>query len=264
MQNVPNIFEQWVHVTFFFSKWPSHWSWTESARSICVVLYTPFKSILPVLAHPGGDLRYCCSLNMSFVFACFAFLAFFIPFLLPTFSLPLANPLAHDTHFRASMDDVSGAETEPRAVVELLSTPISATEPLLAHAAPTTVPTPDSPILFLPQKPSSEGFIIAEPGIAPSGSADNTSDQPPATGNVSTPTSLMMAYYPGWVADTFPPERIDFSRFDWIDFAFAVPDENFALALDGSDSDVLSHLVSLTHENGKKAKLSVGGWGGSK
>lgn len=169
------------------------------------------------------------------------------------------------------MDDVSSAETEPNTVVELLSTAISATEPLLAHAAPTTAPIPDSPILFFPQEPSPDGFIIAEPGIAPSGSlgsepvpANNTTDQPPATGNVSTPTPLMMAYYAGWLADSFPPERIDFSRFDWIDFAFAEPDGNFALALEEKESDVLLRLVSLAHNNRKKAKLSVGGWEGSK
>src|ERR1700761_7516241 len=60
MQYAPNIFEQWVNLTSF-SKWPSHWAQTESARSIRVVLYDPFKSIFPVLAHPGGDLPYCCS-----------------------------------------------------------------------------------------------------------------------------------------------------------------------------------------------------------
>ncbi|KAH9179848.1 glycoside hydrolase family 18 protein [Lactarius sanguifluus] len=45
-----------------------------------------------------------------------------------------------------------------------------------------------------------------------------------------------MAYYPGWVAEDFPPESIDFSRFDWIDFAFAEPDENFTLAQGESDT----------------------------
>ena len=208
---------------------------------------------------------------MSFVYVCFEFLAFFLPFLLPTFSLPLANPPVLDTHFRAFVDDVSSAETEPRTVVELLPTAVSVKETVLAYAAPTTAPSPDSPILFLPQNPSSEGFIIAEPGTAANSSlgsepvpANNTSDQPPATGGVLTP--LMMAYYPSWVADTFPPERIDFSRFDWIDYAFAEPDENFAFALapGAEGSDTLSRLVSVAHKSGKKVKLSVGGWGGSK
>ncbi|KAI0251261.1 glycoside hydrolase family 18 protein [Lactifluus subvellereus] len=75
-----------------------------------------------------------------------------------------------------------------------------------------------------------------------------------------------MAYYPSWVSEVFPPERIDFSRFDWIDFAFAVPNDAFALDWDGSDMapEILPRLVSLAHQQGKKVKLSLGGWDGSK
>jgi len=76
----------------------------------------------------------------------------------------------------------------------------------------------------------------------------------------------MMAYYPAWVAETFPPERINFSLFDWIDFAFAVPNANYTLDWDGSEKapDILSRLVDLAHQRGTKVKLSIGGWGGSK
>ncbi|KAI0723219.1 glycoside hydrolase [Earliella scabrosa] len=75
-----------------------------------------------------------------------------------------------------------------------------------------------------------------------------------------------MAYYPEWVTDEYPPEKIDFDRFDWIDFAFAVPDEDFTLSWDGSDDapDTLRRLVNRAHESGKRVKLSVGGWTGSK
>ncbi|KAI0683604.1 glycoside hydrolase [Cytidiella melzeri] len=75
-----------------------------------------------------------------------------------------------------------------------------------------------------------------------------------------------MAYYPDWAASTFPPENIDFSRFDWIDFAFAVPTENFGLGWDGDGNtpDLLRRLVSAAHQSGKRVKLSVGGWTGSK
>lgn len=86
--------------------------------------------------------------------------------------------------------------------------------------------------------------------------ADNT--------NITGP--LLMGYYPDWAGDEFPPEKIDFSRFDWIDFAFAVPDESFALTWDDPDvaPDLLRRLVNLAHAQGKKVKLSVGGWTGSK
>ncbi|EED77690.1 hypothetical protein POSPLDRAFT_134913 [Postia placenta Mad-698-R] len=75
-----------------------------------------------------------------------------------------------------------------------------------------------------------------------------------------------MAYYPDWAAPTFPPEKIDFGRFDWIDFAFALPDQNYNLTWDEPSSapGLLSRLVSAAHRSGKKVKLSVGGWTGSK
>ncbi|KAI0750764.1 glycoside hydrolase [Daedaleopsis nitida] len=75
-----------------------------------------------------------------------------------------------------------------------------------------------------------------------------------------------MAYYPDWVADDYPPEKVDFGRFDWIDYAFAVPDDDRALSWDGADdaADVLHRLVDRAHAHGKRVKLSVGGWSGSK
>ena len=73
-----------------------------------------------------------------------------------------------------------------------------------------------------------------------------------------------MAYYPDWVASTFPPEKIDFRRIEWIDFAFAVPDSDLDLTWDDADTPLLlSRLVTAAHNSGAKVKLSVGGWGGS-
>ncbi|EPT03714.1 hypothetical protein FOMPIDRAFT_49353 [Fomitopsis schrenkii] len=74
-----------------------------------------------------------------------------------------------------------------------------------------------------------------------------------------------MAYYPDWASSSFPPEKIDFGRFDWIDFAFAVPDQSFNLTWDGSDEapGLLQRLVTVAHDSGAKVKLSVGGWTGS-
>ncbi len=65
--------------------------------------------------------------------------------------------------------------------------------------------------------------------------------------NTSITGPLLMAYYPDWTGDEFPPEKIDFSRFDWIDFAFAVPDKSFALTWDDPDvaPDLLRRLVNL-------------------
>jgi len=75
-----------------------------------------------------------------------------------------------------------------------------------------------------------------------------------------------MGYYPVWRAKVLPPENIDFERVDWIDFAFAIPNETFGLNWDGSDNapGILMRLVDVAHQHGKKVKLSVGGWGGSR
>ena len=77
---------------------------------------------------------------------------------------------------------------------------------------------------------------------------------------------LLMAYYPDWIGPSFPPEKIDFGRFDWVDFAFAVPDSNFNITWDNPDlaPNLLSRLVTSAHSRGKHVKLSVGGWTGSK
>ncbi|KAI0322472.1 glycoside hydrolase superfamily [Amylostereum chailletii] len=75
-----------------------------------------------------------------------------------------------------------------------------------------------------------------------------------------------MVYYPDWVAGYFPPEKVDFGRIDWVDFAFATPKQDLSLGWDGADDapQILDRLVKAAHQRGKKVKLSVGGWTGSK
>ncbi|KAJ7044469.1 glycoside hydrolase family 18 protein [Mycena alexandri] len=74
-----------------------------------------------------------------------------------------------------------------------------------------------------------------------------------------------MAYYPDWAGSSFPPEKIDFTRFDWIDFAFAIPKMDGSLTWDDPTvaPKLLARLVTAAHGKGKKVKLSVGGWTGS-
>lgn len=76
---------------------------------------------------------------------------------------------------------------------------------------------------------------------------------------------LVMGYYPDWAYPAFPPENIDFRRYDWIDFAFALPDADFALVWDDMNSGpkLLERLVIAAHAGGSKVKLSIGGWTGS-
>jgi len=103
-----------------------------------------------------------------------------------------------------------------------------------------------------------QAFLPLEAGGVTYGAA-NTSFSCPSK-------KLVMAYYPDWVGDSFPPEKIDMTRFDWIDFAFAVPNSKFALTWDEPKKgpDLLKRLVTRAHANGTKVKLSLGGWTGSK
>ncbi|EJF61166.1 glycoside hydrolase [Dichomitus squalens LYAD-421 SS1] len=149
-------------------------------------------------------------------------------------------------------------------------------------SSPATTRAPTSPIISSADPvaiPTSSVSVAPPPVDANLGASNNTStnasaSQPSSTGPVATPTAssdaghapLVMAYYPDWAGRDYPPEKIDFGRFDWIDFAFAVPDQNMNLGWDGSDDapDLLRRVVARAHESGKHAKLSVGGWTGSK
>jgi chitinase len=75
----------------------------------------------------------------------------------------------------------------------------------------------------------------------------------------------MAGYYPDWSAWTLPPESVDFNRFDVVDFAFAIPTWDGRLEFTQDDSsDLLQRLSKLAHKAGKRVKLSIGGWTGSK
>ncbi|KAK0230974.1 glycoside hydrolase family 18 protein [Armillaria fumosa] len=103
---------------------------------------------------------------------------------------------------------------------------------------------------------SSDGIFVY-----PSSSSETASSQADST---STKRPLVMAYYPSWAEGNYSPETIDYGLYDWIDFAFATPDEHFNLTWDDAASDLLARLVNFAHGNSTKVKLSIGGWGGSR
>ncbi|KAJ6593441.1 glycoside hydrolase family 18 protein [Mycena capillaripes] len=78
-------------------------------------------------------------------------------------------------------------------------------------------------------------------------------------------TFIAAAYYPDWSADSFPPESLDYSKFDILNFAFAVPNSSSTLTWDDGSQAILQRLVTSARNSGKGTKivLSVGGWGGS-
>ncbi|KAK1231965.1 hypothetical protein PQX77_004915 [Marasmius sp. AFHP31] len=77
-------------------------------------------------------------------------------------------------------------------------------------------------------------------------------------------TPIAAAYYPDWSAGSNPPENINFSKFDIIFFAFAMPNQNSGL--DWGDQNILRRLVNSARNSGRGTRivLSVGGWGGSR
>ncbi|KDN39765.1 glycoside hydrolase family 18 protein [Tilletiaria anomala UBC 951] len=61
-----------------------------------------------------------------------------------------------------------------------------------------------------------------------------------------------------------PPESIDFSRYDIIYFAFAVPSSSFGVSFtDGGSRSLLQRLVNAAHASQTKVILALGGWGQS-
>ncbi|WVW86237.1 hypothetical protein I302_108279 [Kwoniella bestiolae CBS 10118] len=85
-----------------------------------------------------------------------------------------------------------------------------------------------------------------------------------STGLREIGSTIMAAYYPDWAATHLPPESVDWNRFDVVDFAFALPTSDNNIEFTQDDSvDLLNRLVTAAHTNGKRVKLSIGGWTGS-
>ena len=159
-------------------------------------------------------------------------------------------PAPSPTDVTSSLAPISTSSSSISSTSSYLSSPSSTTTDS-SSAIPTPTLTPDL------SDPSSSNSTFVPGG-------DNKAKNPPPS---SPPAKrLVMAYYPDWATADFPPEKIDFQRLDWIDFAFAVPDVNLNLNWDGSDDapQMLQRLVTVAHASGKKVKLSVGGWSGSK
>lgn len=72
--------------------------------------------------------------------------------------------------------------------------------------------------------------------------------------------TLVMTYFVDWA----PRSNMNYALFDYIDFAFALPDAEYKLIFDSPDAPSLLHkLVAEAHASSTFVKLSIGGWTGS-
>ncbi|KAJ3550049.1 hypothetical protein NMY22_g645 [Coprinellus aureogranulatus] len=142
-----------------------------------------------------------------------------------------------------------------------LSHPLSVFSSHLSASSPyQTLPT-NFIIPDLPLPVALDGPVILALPLEDS----STVNRPETSGMDGPSRPLVMAYYPDWAGQDFPPEEIDFSLYDWLDFAFALPSSKFELVWDDEDApSLLSRLVTAAHAKGTKVKLSIGGWTGSK
>ncbi|KAF9458110.1 glycoside hydrolase family 18 protein [Collybia nuda] len=86
-----------------------------------------------------------------------------------------------------------------------------------------------------------------------------------ANGNPETNAApISAAYYPTWSADTNPPHKIDFSKFDILFYAFVTPNASSTISWESGSQDTLRRLVASARLSGKGTKivLSIGGWAG--
>ncbi|KAF8658413.1 hypothetical protein AX16_001965 [Volvariella volvacea WC 439] len=83
--------------------------------------------------------------------------------------------------------------------------------------------------------------------------------------NISASSKISAAYYTNWSISTNPPEKIDFSKFDILFYAFVMPTASGGIEWDYDGQSVLRRLVTSARNSGKGSKvvLSIGGWGGS-
>jgi chitinase len=98
-----------------------------------------------------------------------------------------------------------------------------------------------------------------------SSAAMTTSTALPPTQNAATRKLVAGGYWADWTAGTLPPESIDFSKFDFINYAFGTPNSDATITFSSGtySESLLKRLVTAAHNANSKVVLSLGGWGNS-
>lgn len=168
--------------------------------------------------------------------------------------------------------EVGNRERRYPSVQLALAIPALPSEELLISSSHGSVgPSYSSGQQLIEAIPQDSDPYTSDPHLSHSELHDSNSRLPASTvtesvANEESPNALLvMAYYPDWLGSTFPPAKIDFDRFHWLDFAFAVPDCDMTLKWDDPGAPgLLTELVTAAHNTSTKVKLSIGGWTGSK
>ncbi|KAF7332320.1 Glycoside hydrolase family 18 protein [Mycena kentingensis (nom. inval.)] len=79
---------------------------------------------------------------------------------------------------------------------------------------------------------------------------------------------VVTAWYAGWHATSDPaflPSQISWSKYTDVTYAFGTTTKDpSVISLEASDAEMLPKFVAEAHKKGVKAKLSIGGWTGSR
>ncbi|KAN0062352.1 hypothetical protein ACQY0O_005234 [Thecaphora frezii] len=176
-----------------------------------------------------------------------------------------------------------GKRTNAQAVADALTNwlgPVLGTIPnndndnAKASANATATPSSSSPA----PKETTDATVARQGNCTAAAKGDPSSAQPgnsTAAGTLGNATvgsssktvgtgKVMAGYWPDWTSSSLPPEKIDFTKFDFINYAFALPTRDFNLDFPTDNTrGLLRRLVKAAHAGGTKVVLSIGGWGGS-
>ncbi|GAA6001318.1 glycoside hydrolase family 18 protein [Rhodotorula paludigena] len=97
--------------------------------------------------------------------------------------------------------------------------------------------------------------------ITSTATTTTTSSAPSAT--ATSHGMLAAGYYPYWVEDTMPPEDVDWSLYDIINYSFALPTSDYSVDIPDWVVGNLQRTVRLAHAVGTKVVIAVGGWSDS-
>ncbi|CAO1619336.1 unnamed protein product [Parajaminaea phylloscopi] len=116
-------------------------------------------------------------------------------------------------------------------------------------------------------KSSSTTTKSSPTSAAPSRTASSSTTKTTNPAKETTPASssqIVGGYWPSWTASQLPPEKIDWTKYDIMCYAFAEPGTDATVSIPSWDASLLKRMVTSAHAGNTKILLSLGGWGQSK